>query len=120
MTLVLQSVVNVGELERERVVIRATADVEIGHYAVFCCNAADDGLPLAGNVVHAFWLEDKKIKSGDFVVIYSKRGRDSEKTSENGATSHFYYWELDEPLWNKDTVPILLLISSWKRGSPIK
>lgn len=119
MTLILVRVEAAGDLPSERVILRASSDVDIGRYALFSCST-DDGVPLSGSVLRAFWFEDKKIKSGDFVVVYSKDGTNSEKKGRAGATSYFYYWGSRTPLWTPGTMPVLILCSTWTFGSPIK
>jgi hypothetical protein len=118
MTLQFLRIANAGELERERVVLRATADVDIGRYVLFSC-FAEDKVALSGPIKKAFWFEDKKIKSGDLVVLYSKDGSESEKVTNTGAVSYFYYWESTTPIWTRGSIPVLLLGRTWSFGSPI-
>jgi hypothetical protein len=46
-----------------------------------------------------YWFPDKPVKKGDVVVLYSKKGAQSEKLNDDKSTSHFFYWGLSEPSW---------------------
>jgi len=119
MTLRFLRIRNPGDLDKERAVLRAATEVDIGRYALFAC-FADDEVALSGPIRKGFWFEDKKIKAGDFVVLYSKRGSAGEKVGESGATSYFFYWESNSPIWTNGTIPVLLLAASWVFGPAIK
>jgi len=112
MNLELRGVENVGDLERERVVLRATSDnADIGKFAIFKCRPTSDGGVASGHIVSAFWFPDRKIKKGDFVVLYTKEGTSSEKSGTN-STSYFYYWGWKEPQW-KNYIAALVGTSNW-------
>jgi hypothetical protein len=121
MKLEIRGVENAGELQRERVVLRAKSDTDIGNYAVFMGRAAeDDGAFLSGDVPAVFWFLNKEIKAGDLVILYSKGGTPSSKISESGRTSYFYYWGYSQPQWTKAKALALVETSSWKFGKPFK
>ena len=82
MTLRLLSIEGSGDIERERVVLRATAEVDIGRYAIFNANKSERGEPYSGNIPYTYWFPFKHIKDGDLVVLYTKEGTKSEKTLE--------------------------------------
>lgn len=119
MTVDLRSVENAGNLARERIVLRATSDDDIGNYAVFRCFVTSDKV-AAGPVAAAYWFPDRKIKKGDFVVLYSKTGTNSEKKGDTGNTSYFYYWGLDEAQWPKSIAVLALTGSNWQRTEALK
>ena len=119
MTLRFIRIQNPGDLEKERAVLRASTEIDIGRYTLFSCYA-EENIPLSGPILKGFWFEDKIIKSGDLVVVYSKNGSAGEKVGRTGATSYFYYWESDEPIWTSGTIPVLLLSAGWDYGPAIK
>ena len=96
-------------------VLRATADDDIGRYAIFKCLVAQNGNVASGALPGAYWFQDKKIKSGDFVVVYSKNGAASEKVGDGGSTSHFFYWGSGAPLWKGYSAVLVAPGSNWKR-----
>jgi len=113
MSLVLKAVENAGDLQRERLVLKAEADIDIGRYAVFLCQSID-GKPASGWVPRAFWFVDMKVKAGDFVVLYSKAGKRSEKVATDGkSSSYFFYWHSGEPLMLGKYVPLVINTAGW-------
>ena len=118
MSLELRDIENAGDIERERVVMRATKDVDIGLYAVFRCRVGEKGGPYSGPILDGYWFPMKEIKSGDYVVLYTKTGTTSEKKEEK-STSYFYYWHLAKPIWIPDMIPVLVDTPLWSVGKPI-
>ena len=112
MSFEIRGVENIGDLERERVVLRAKTETPIGHYAVFRCNPSDDGRVLSGDIPSAYWFEDKTVKSGDFVVLYTKGGQSSEKVN-SGNTSHFFYWGKSAAQWDGFLAVVVETGGSW-------
>jgi hypothetical protein len=120
MTLEIAKIEDQGDLERERIVLRVTADADIGWYAVFRCTTNPDGKGiLGGPISHVYWFANKKVKNGDLIIIYSKHGVRSEKTGENGVTSHFFYWQLDTPIWIKGKRAVVVETPIWTLGESI-
>jgi hypothetical protein len=113
-------IVDAGNLEKERVVLTAVTDDDVGQYAVFCCEATEDGKIYSGDIPKVYWFPSQKMKKGDLVVLYTKEGVDSEKKNKSGTTSTFYYWQLDRPLWQPGFRPVLVHTSNWTVGAPIK
>jgi hypothetical protein len=107
MNVEIRGIENVGDLSKERVVLRATSDADIGKFAIFKCRPTSSGV-ASGLVSRAYWFPDKVIKSGDFVVLYTKEGTSSEKSNEQGTQkTYFYYWGSAQPQW-KDHVAALI------------
>ena len=118
MKLDLIRIENGGELERERVILRATVDVDIGNFAVFRGITTPSNKFGAGNVPSAYWFPDRNVKVGDWVVLYSKAGAPSEKTENN--ISYFFYWGKTSPIWIKGAIASLIEVGHWSFSEPIK
>jgi hypothetical protein len=102
-----------GDLSQERIVIKATEPCDIGDYLVIASPLATEG-GLTGHVDFAHWLADKKVAAGDLVVLYTKTGTNKQKKT-GGATVHFFYWGLGEPVWGSNKrVPVLLKSDEWE------
>jgi hypothetical protein len=112
----IQDVSEAGDATKERVVLRATADADIGRYVLFRGVGGDDETFESG-AIGAYWFPDKKVNAGDLVVLYSRDGEESEKTLSGGRKSHFYYWGLDKAQWTKDARAILLEAADWRSQS---
>src|SRR5262249_50258580 len=120
MTVRITSIAAAGDMNRERDVMKASAKGNIGAYALFQAISSDDGQVLSGNIPYAYWFADKEVNRGDFVVLYTKQGTQSEKKNKDGTTSHFFYWGLSSPLWVAGTTPVLLSAPDWQSGNPIE
>jgi hypothetical protein len=112
MIIEISSIADAGTFDKERVVLKAGADVDIGAYAAFISDVRE-GKATSGHKV-AYWFPDKKVKAGDLIILYTKAGQDSEKVIAGAQTAHFYYWGLDKPQWGtKKRTLVLLRVSEW-------
>lgn len=106
-----------GNPTKERVVLQALADDNIGYY-LLVRSLCQDGLVTTG-VTHTFWFPDTEVRAGDFVVVYTKAGIERHKPSEGGATSHFFYWHQAAPLWRtNDHAAVVLHAPEWISLTP--
>ena len=111
MRLVIKRLVDAGDLAKERVVLIASADLDIGKYQVADTKAISDG--VSSTIKRVFWLPDKRVKAKDTVVLYTKQGSPNEKKNQDQTTSHFFYWGLDEPIWTPGRAAVLIQVSDW-------
>ncbi len=118
MKLKIMSFPDAGDLQKERVVMKAEADLDIGQYAAFLTNL-QDGSASSGRQT-AFWFPDGDVKLNDFVVLYSKHGKESTKVISGTRTAHFFYWGYDTAQWVPDGTNglVVLKVSEWIKGSP--
>ena len=108
-----------GDLEKERVIYRATSDVDVGSYAILRSKRSSEGGPISGSKI-AYWFPDVEVKADDLVVVYTKRGTRKTRSLQRGNTAHFFYWGRDEAMWgkNSDFVAVLLLVAEWSSADP--
>ncbi|WP_148309087.1 hypothetical protein [Sphingopyxis fribergensis] len=114
MSVRISSIANAGEFDRERVVLQIEEDCDLGKYVVFCVRRSGPNAVDSGNVPAAYWFADKPVKKGDVAVLYSKAGKRSEKVSESGHTSHFFYWGRPESIWTAEKRAVLIDTRSYK------
>lgn len=112
MRLVITSIANAGDIERERVVLRAQEDIDLNFFAVFACRASDATF-RSGSVPFTYWFPEKKISKMDYVVLYTKNGTIGEKELDGGAKSHFFYWRRPTPIWTADLRAVAVNTSEW-------
>ena len=118
MTIKFESFADAGDLEKERVVMKAVTDTDIGQFALLRTLVNSAGNPTTG-VTNAFWFPDKPINAGDLVVLYTKVGTPSEKALDSGKRAHFLYWGLSSSLWrNKTVAAVLLHVDEWSSKAP--
>jgi hypothetical protein len=119
MILEIRSFADAGNLEKERLVLRATADTDIGNYAIFRSKRASNGKPISGSK-NAYWFPDIDVSEGDLVVLYTRAGTARRKTLTNGKTAHFYYWNQKTSFWGEDknNIAVLIQTGDWVSRAP--
>jgi len=114
----ISSFADAGDIEKERLVIRILKDLDIGDYVVLC-SSLFDGDHVTSGPKKAYWFPDGDVKSGDLVILYTKRGNSATKPLEGGRTAYFYYWRQERPLWDGEHAAVLLEVANWvKRVVP--
>lgn len=114
----ISSFADAGNFQKERIVIRVGADIDLGEYAVFCTALSKDGKATSGRKM-AYWFPDGDVKKEDLVVLYTKRGNSSKKELSDGRTAHFFYWGDDRAVWGGNgNAAVLLHVAGWTTKSP--
>lgn len=101
MTFQILKVKDAGDLENERVILKANKDCEISWYILFD-NTYDDNGQLSNLWRHMYIFPKLSIKAGDFVWLYTKKGQKSNRGNDSKTTTHSLYWGLDETIWNHE------------------
>jgi len=102
-----------GDLEKERIVLKAVTDVDIGDYLLAQTGKGKD-TGVTNKLHNTFWFPDNEVEAGDLVVLYTKSGKRSIKQNESNK-SYFYYWGKPNPVWDApDRAVVLMEISSWE------
>jgi len=114
MKLKIKSIHSAGDLSKERLVLEATEDLDVGSHVIFAARrgSAPHRTLQGGLVPFCYWLPDKKVAKGDLVVVYTKSGSTSSKQNESN-TSYFFYWDLKAPVWVEDRYVVILEIGNW-------
>ena len=109
---------NPAELDRERIVLRALTDTDIGDYLVLRTRTRSDGV-RAGRVQESYWFRDKRVHAGDLIVLYTKNGAAREKRNDDESITHFFYWGLSEPFWStSNSAAVLVRLREWEAYFP--
>jgi hypothetical protein len=114
MKLEIRSVKSHGDLANERIMLKAISDVNIGAYMISDTTYQSDHA-ISNKLRHIFWIPDKDVEEDDLIVIYTKSGTDKRvRNSNSGKSTHFFYWGLEGPIWNKggDTA-VLFFLNDW-------
>lgn len=113
MKLQISSVKDHGDLENERLVLKAISDVNVGTYIISDTTYHSDN-EISNELRHVFWIPDREVEQGDVVVIYTKSGRDKTIKNKSGNSTHFFYWGLNRTVWNKNGDAVVLLsLNAW-------
>lgn len=104
---------DVGVLERERIVLKATRDDDIGTYILARGRTQEDG-SLAMAIRPLYWFPDAPVSAGDLIVVYTKSGARKTKVNRDGSTSHFFYLGLGVAQWTgSDRAVVLGKVKEW-------
>jgi hypothetical protein len=118
MTLRMSRIADPGSYDRERIILLADGQTDIGNNAVFRTTIADD--QITSDVKNVFWFPNRIIEAGDLVILYSKSGTEREKRNPTrGNKSHFFYWNLGEPCWHTGVYgAVLIEMALWAPITP--
>jgi len=106
-------ITDAGTLERERVVLKAMSEIDIGDY-LLAQTGKSEGTGVTNKIHNTYWFPDKEVEAGDLVVLYTKTGKRTVKENDNNK-SHFFYWGKTSPVWDAtDKTAVLMEISSWE------
>ena len=117
MRIKIHRVADMGNLTRERLVLRVRKDADIGDFMLIRTGYREQGVTV--NVTNSLWFPYQEVAEGDLVVVYSKSGRNKQRARDDGGTVHFFYWGQRSPLWDTDdAAPVLLYAPEWKHTAP--
>lgn len=113
MNIQIKYVKDAGILSKERIILKTLRDDNIGDY-IIADTTYKSGGEVSNKLRHMFWIPDKKVKKDDLIVIYTKTGNDKSVQNESGNQTHFFYWGLEETIWNKnEDNAIIFHIDQW-------
>lgn len=102
-----------GKLELERLILRATADIDLGEHALFAAYGPSGRVTTY--VIATFWFPDVEVKAGDEIVVRSGVGDTVAEQREDGTSVRSFYWNRQAPVWaDEKYLPVLLLVAEWK------
>ena len=117
MKIEIRKIADKGNIEKERLVLKVTSDTDIGDYVVLQTGYNDGEITI--ETFYTYWFQYKSALTDDYVVLYTKTGEDKEKTIANGSTAHFFYWGLEDAIWNSDNkAPVVLHAPEWISSHP--
>ncbi|WP_139374112.1 hypothetical protein [Enhydrobacter aerosaccus] len=108
MSLEFQYMRDPGEPTSERVIFRASGNLDVGNYCLLASSTNNKQEPTSGGKV-AFWFPDKEVGNGDTVVVYTKAGDDKSRKNDDGTQSHFFYWGRTKSLWSVENNGVVVL-----------
>ena len=119
MELVITGIGDKGDLRNERIGLKVLKDCELKYYQLFKSYKLDSG-GFYNRSKDVYWFYPKKVKAGDKVVVYTKRGEDNSEVKEDGTTVHFIYWGLSEAIFTDDKkIVVLSQINDWTMSDRI-
>jgi hypothetical protein len=115
MNIAVKGIRDPGNVDQERVVLTASRVTDVGNYILVAGSSAEKEGDVSSEVRQTFWFPNKVVKPNDIVVVYTKSGTAKEHSNKNGSMSHFFYWGLEEAVWDRDrAAAILLEVKTWE------
>lgn len=102
-----------GVAENERIILRVTKDTELGNYLIATSTENDDNKTITSELSNVYWFPDQKLKAGDLVVVYTKKGKKAQVENIDGSTSYFMYWGLESPIGEDMRAAVVLFSTNW-------
>src|ERR1700722_13803986 len=99
MNLKFDKIEDAGSQEKERIVFKVLANDQVGRYLVLKTKRGPGDSVSATNPLLTFWFDDKEVKKGDLVILYTKSGATKSKSNKTNK-SHFFYWNQKLPILN--------------------
>jgi len=102
-----------GIEQQERLMLRVLGDTDLSHYVIF------DTVYISGNSIssspkNVYWFAPKKVKTGDYIILYAGTGTPTQSLNADGTTNYLIYWGLNKTIWNnKEDCAVVLEINTW-------
>lgn len=114
MKLSLISATDRGVAGKERLALRATQDTVLSFYLVLVTKYLTP--TTVSNVPqNVLWFPAKPVKAGDWVVVMTGKGTQSEKKNTDGTTTHYFFLGSDKTVWNRpEDCAILVEATTWQ------
>lgn len=103
---------NLGDKDKERIILTVKENVELGNYIIATTTVNNDDT-ISASITNVYWLPNQKVKAGDLVVIYTKTGAKKKIENEDGSTSYFFYWSLSDSLLSLQNSTVVLFETTW-------
>lgn len=112
MNLRLSAIDDRGDLFNERIGIEVINSCQIKRYILFQTTFSEKG--FYNRSQNSYWFTPLDVNKGDRIIVYTKIGVDAIKTNNDGTTSYFFYWGLNESLFiNDNKIAVLVQVNTW-------
>lgn len=102
---------------KERLHLRVLADANLSFYMV-ADTTYTNPTAISNKHRHSYWFPSRLVKAGDHVVLYSGIGTESSKLNSDGTTSYFYYWGINQTIWNNTgDCAVLFELGTWQTSN---
>ena len=94
--------------ENEYVLFRAEKDQNLWPYIIFDATFYETGQSSNINR-HSFIFPNLNVKRGDFIVLYTCKGKYETFVNKTGSRTHKLYWGFEGNIWNNGCDEALLV-----------
>jgi hypothetical protein len=109
----IHSLENRGDQNEERIWLKVNEDCNLTYYIISDTTYTSSN-SISNKLRHIYWFAPKEVKAGDWVLLHTKNGTNSESNNKAGTKTHIYYWGLNRPVWNDDgDCGVLFELKTW-------
>lgn len=102
-----------GRPSQERIHLRVLAPTDLQYY-VLSDTTYSSANAISNKLRHTFWFPPHPVRAGDNVVLITGTGIPVQRANSAGGTDHFFYWNLQQTVWNNNgDCAVLFEIDSW-------
>lgn len=113
MKIEIHKILDKGIEKKERLWLKVLNDTNLSYYIIFDTTYTSE-TTISNVQRHAHWFKPRKVKAGDSIVLYTKKGYTSTNLNKDGSITHFIYWGLNKTIWNKDgDCAVLFEVNTW-------
>jgi hypothetical protein len=113
MKIEIKKIIDKGVKDKERLWLKVLEDCDLTYYIVFNTVYSSPN-SISTFPKDTYWFKPKKVKAGDSVILYTRKGNPSIKENADKSNNHFLFWNLYKTLWNdKDDCAVVFEINSW-------
>lgn len=113
MNLVIDYIRDAGNLDKERIVFKVEGNTQIGRYLIAETYLTEDAM-FSSKIQNVYWFPDMELKTGDRIILYTKKGENNMSSNEDGTINYFFYWNLENSHLKSNNPCVVLLNASWK------
>lgn len=116
MKIKIENVVDKGNLDRERVLLKVLSNEDLKNYVIMDSTFNSEG-DISNTGRHAFKFPMKEVKKGDYICLFTKKmdtTSKSEFANSIGSITHCFFWNREASVWNKnnDNCYLLYIVDS--------
>lgn len=106
-----------GSANNERLWLKVLSSTNLHYFIVFDTTYTSENT-ISNLQRNAYWFKSKEVRSGDSVVLYTRKGTRSETMNADGSTTHFLFWGLDRTIWNNEgDCAVLFEVATWQTSA---
>lgn len=88
-----------GEQDEEYVSLTIKEDCNLSTFLLSDATFDSKG-KVSNKLRHTFWFPYLDVEKGDFVRLYTGKGKNESFNNKSKTQTHYIYWGLATPIWN--------------------
>jgi hypothetical protein len=102
MNIEIMSAVEKGAMGNECIVLKVKNNTDnMGNYLLSDTTYLEDKT-VSNELRHIYWFPNKEVAKGDYIVLYTGKGKNKSSMNNENTHTHVLYWNLNITVWNKD------------------